>query len=89
MAYPYRLFQQPNIARPVLHPELGQRAGRFHLLSEIDKVSETMYLIIAGRDQPSYRPIPLQQSLPRRASASLVAKNTCRHIAVGSAFDHL
>ena len=51
--------------------------------------SQKPYPIIPGTDLQSNRPMPLQQSLPQRVSASLVARSTYRHIAVGNAFDHL
>ena len=89
MAYPCRPFLQPSKARLVSHPEHGQHGGRFPLLSEMLNNSETVCLRFAGRDLPLYHSMPLQQSLPRRASALLIAKSTCPHIAVGSAFDHL
>ena len=89
MACPCIPFLQPSKARPVSHPELDQRAGRFHLLSGMLNISETMYLMFAGGDLPLYHSMPLQQSLPQRASASLTAKSTYHHTAVGNAFGHL
>ena len=51
--------------------------------------SQKPYPIMPRTDLQSNHPMPLQQSLPQRASTSLIARSTYRHIAVGNAFDHL
>ena len=51
--------------------------------------SQKPYPIDSKTDLQSNHPMPLQQSLPQRASTSLIARSTYRHIAVGNASDHL